>query len=284
MRAHTFPRAFSSRYNELNSIIGGEMLGLTDYLDSLANTNVHVKPLILHSCANIFITYLCSKSFPLQHAGFRNMVENFDKVFFEVNQGYAADFLPFLMPLHHRNMARMAHWSHAIRNFIVSNIINERVDNWKGLVLPERDYLDCLVNHMKTDAEPRMSWNATLFVMEDIIGGHSAIGNLLVKVIGFLATRPEIQERAHEEIDSIGIAGNYVGLENRGLLPYVEAIILETIRIIASPIVPHVANQDSSIAGEHSIPPMTLYPLSSVRSNARRLLQVSGSRRTRSSS
>ncbi|XP_076293425.1 cytochrome P450 307a1 [Lasioglossum baleicum] len=249
LRAHTFPRAFSARYNDLNGIIGGEMEALTTHLDSLANCKVHAKPLILHSCANIFMTYLCSKSFPLDHAGFRNMVENFDKVFFEVNQGYAADFLPFLMPLHHRNMARMAHWSHAIREFVVGNVVNERMDSWTGLVEPERDYLDCLVNHMKTDAEPRMSWNATLFVMEDILGGHSAIGNLLVKVLGFLATKPDVQKRAQEEIDALEIDGHYVGLENRGSLPYVEAIILETIRIIASPIVPHVANQDSSIAG-----------------------------------
>lgn len=86
--------------------------------------------------------------------------------------------------------------------------------------------------------------------MEDIIGGHTAIGNLLVKVLGFVATRPNVQKVAQEEIDSLGIAGNFVGLENRRSLPYVEAIILETIRIIASPIVPHVANQDSSIAGK----------------------------------
>lgn len=249
LRAHTFPRAFSTRYNELNGIIGDELSLLINHLDSLSNVNVHVKPLILHSCANIFITYLCSKNFHLEHDGFRYMVENFDKVFFEVNQGYAADFLPFLMPLHHRNMTRMAHWSHEIRKFVIKDIISDRVNAWNGIV-PEKDYLDCLINHVKSGAEPEMSWNTALFVMEDIIGGHTAIGNLLVKVLGFLATRPDVQKLAQKEIDSLGIAGIFVGLENRRSLPYVEAIILETIRIIASPIVPHVANQDSSIAGK----------------------------------
>ncbi|XP_076240960.1 cytochrome P450 307a1 [Calliopsis andreniformis] len=248
LRAHTFPRAFSTRYNQLNGVIGEEMNCLVNHLNSMPGSNVHSKPLILHSCANIFMTYLCSKNFPLDHEGFRYMVSNFDKVFYEVNQGYAADFLPFLMPLHHRNMARMSHWSHEIRKFVIENIINDRVNNWNGL-MPEKDYVDCLVNHVKSDMEPQMSWNTALFVMEDIIGGHSAIGNLLVKVIGFLATQPDVQKVAQEEIDAIGITGNYVGLENRGSLPYVESIILETIRIISSPIVPHVANQDSSIAG-----------------------------------
>lgn len=249
LRAHTFPRAFSTRFNELNGIIGDEMEFMVNHLDSLSGTSVHAKPLILHCCANIFITYLCSKNFHLEHDGFRNMVENFDKVFFEVNQGYAADFLPFLMPLHHRNMARMAHWSHEIRRFVIKNIIADRVNSWNDVV-PEKDYVDCLINHVKSGTEPQMSWNTALFVMEDIIGGHTAIGNLLVKVLGFLATRPEIQRLAQDEIDALGLAGNFVGLENRRSLPYVEAIILETIRIIASPIVPHVANQDSSIAGK----------------------------------
>lgn len=253
LRAYTFPRAFTARYNQLNGVIANEMDLLVSHLDSLSSTSVPAKPLILHSCANIFVTYLCSKSFPLEHTGFRSMVENFDKVFYEVNQGYAADFLPFLMPLHHRNMMRMGAWSHEIRRFVVENIISERMNSWDGLV-PEKDYLDCLVNHLKTDAEPHMSWNATLFVMEDIIGGHSAIGNLLVKILGFLATRPDVQKTAQEEIDAVGIAGDFVGLENRGSLPYVEAIILEAIRIIASPIVPHVANQNSSIAGKFNHP------------------------------
>lgn len=215
LRAHTFPRAFSTRYNQLNGIIGNEMNALINYLDATPGVKTHAKPLILHSCANIFMIYLCSKSFPLNHGGFRHMVLNFDKVFYEVNQGYAADFLPFLMPLHHWNMARISQWSHEIRKFIIDNIINERVESWTGVV-PEKDYLDCLVNHVKTDTEPRMSWNATLFVMEDILGGHSAIGNLLVKVLGFLATRPDVQKTAQEEIDAAGITGNYVGLENRG--------------------------------------------------------------------
>ncbi|PBC29262.1 Cytochrome P450-like protein [Apis cerana cerana] len=248
LRAHTFPRAFSTRFNELNGIIGDEMEFMVNHLDSLSGTSVHAKPLILHCCANIFITYLCSKNFHLEHDGFRNMVENFDKVFFEVNQGYAADFLPFLMPLHHRNMARMAHWSHEIRRFVIKNIIADRLNSWNDVV-PEKDYVDCLINHVKSGTEPQMSWNTALFVMEDIIGGHTAIGNLLVKVLGFLATRPEIQRLAQDEIDALGLAGNFVGLEYRRSLPFVEAIILETIRIIASPIVPHVANQDSSIAG-----------------------------------
>ncbi|KAL6259860.1 hypothetical protein P5V15_009770 [Pogonomyrmex californicus] len=248
LRGHTFPRAFTTRYNQLNGIIGGEMDWLIDHLTSISGVSLHVKPLIMHTCANIFIKYFCSRSFSLDYIPFREMTENFDKVFYEVNQGYAADFMPFLMPLHQRNMTKMANWSHEVRKFVEKNIIGDRVTSWKS-VIPEEDYVDCLINHIKTDAEPKMSWEMAMFALEDIIGGHSAVGNLLVKILGYLVIRPHVQKIAQMEIDGVETPSVFVGLENRGSMPYTEAIILEAIRLIASPIVPHVANQDSSIAG-----------------------------------
>ncbi|XP_012289084.1 cytochrome P450 307a1-like [Orussus abietinus] len=245
---HAFPRTFTHRYRHLNSIISQQMVLLMSRLDHTYDKQFQTKSLILHSCANIFTRYFCSRSFGYEHAAFRRMVENFDLVFFEVNQGYAADFLPFLMPLHRRNMAKMAHWSHKIREFVNENIIEERYSGWSKSVL-ETDYVDCLVNYVKMDRKPRLSWDAALFALEDIIGGHSAVGNLMVKVLGFLVSEPAVQKKAQLEIDSVSTATDIVGLENRGHMPYTEAIILEAIRLIASPIVPHVASRDSSIAG-----------------------------------
>lgn len=222
---------------------------LIDQLVSISGVNLHAKPLIMHTCANVFLKYFCSRNFPFGHGPFRTMIENFDKVFYEVNQGYAADFMPFLMPLHQRNMTKMASWSHEIRKFVEENIVKDRLTSWKS-VIPEKDYVDCLINHIKTGAEPKITWDTALFALEDIIGGHSAVGNLLIKILGYLVTRPHVQKTAQKEIDGVEISSRFVGLENRGSMPYTEAIILEAIRLIASPIVPHVANQDSSIAGE----------------------------------
>lgn len=248
LKAHTFPHAFTTKYSQLNSIISTELETLMDHFSEKSGISVEAKPLFLHTCANIFMTYFCSKNFDLEHEAFTDMIRNFDKVFYEVNQGYAADFMPFLMPLHQRNMARMSNWSHKIREFIEESIIGDRFTNWKTEI-PEEDYVDCLINHIKTDSEPKMSWDTGLFALEDIIGGHSAVGNFLVKIFGFLVTRLHVQQRAQQEIDQVEIYGNTVGLELRKSMPYTEAIIWEAIRIIASPIVPHVASQDSSIGG-----------------------------------
>ncbi|KAK0166556.1 hypothetical protein PV328_004963 [Microctonus aethiopoides] len=249
LRNHVFPRAFTCKYDQLNVIIASEVENLLVHLDRpLGTMKVAVKPLVLSTCANIFTSYFCSRRFEFGNQSFRNFVDNFDRVFYEVNQGYAADFMPFLMPLHNRNMARVAKWAHDIRYFVVQYIIENRLSDWNREI-PELDYVDCLINYLKLTIDPEMKEQTALFALEDVIGGHSAIGNFIMKVFGYLATRRHVQEMAQKEIDAANIPGNTVGLEYRHSMPYTDAIILETVRHISSPIVPHVASKDSSING-----------------------------------
>lgn len=82
-----------------------------------------------------------------------------------------------------------------------------------------------------------------------IIGGHSAIGNFLTQLFGFLVHEPEVQQKIQQEIQSVVEADQCVSIYHRSQMVYTEAVIYETIRMISSPIVPRVANQDSSIGG-----------------------------------
>lgn len=252
LRAHTFPRAFTTKYNQLNNLISKEIECLLTSIDNGANfpnVKVAMKPVILRTCANIFTNYFCSKRFASDDRAFLEMIDAFDKIFWEVNQGYAADFMPFLLPLHALNLRRISRWSENIRKFVEERLIENRKSSWTEII-PEHDYVDCSINHVQTNSEPKMSWTTALFALEDIIGGHAAVGNFLIKVLGYLATRIHVQESAQREIDGVEGIGNIVGLEYRKSMPYTEAILLESIRLIASPIVPHVANRDSSVAGE----------------------------------
>lgn len=83
-----------------------------------------------------------------------------------------------------------------------------------------------------------------------IIGGHSAIGNFLTQLFGFLVHEPEVQQKIQEEIQSVVESDQCVSIYHRSQMVYTEAVIYETIRMISSPIVPRVANQDSSIGGK----------------------------------
>ena len=56
---------------------------------------------LLVTCANMFMHYMCSKRYSYEDEGFLQMVGDFDKIFFDINQGYAVDFMPWLAPFYH---------------------------------------------------------------------------------------------------------------------------------------------------------------------------------------
>lgn len=88
--------------------------------------------------------------------------------------------------------------------------------------------------------------------MEDIIGGFSAVSNFVVKVLGFVVKHEEIQKKIQAEVDKLlnERSEKSVLIADRHKLIYTEAVIMESLRVISSPIVPHVASQDSSIDGK----------------------------------
>lgn len=102
LKAYTFPRAFTNKYVSLDNIILRETNEMVCHLQN--DELLDLKPIILKTCANIFLSHFCTKHFDSHNKKFTKMIENFDEVFYEVNQGYAADFLPFLMPFHQKNL------------------------------------------------------------------------------------------------------------------------------------------------------------------------------------
>lgn len=251
---HSFPRNFSVRHAQLDAICAGQM---TEMLATIAGTQaaagrVAIKPFLLRTCANVFTQYFCSRTFAAGDVGFGRMVDNFDKIFYEVNQGYLADFVPALLPVFHaRNLRRMQRYAHEIRDFVLGSIVEERRAGWRLGDQPA-DYVDSLVAHVEQNAEPRMEWDTALFALEDMIGGHSAVGNFLVKVFGYVVQNADVQQRIAEEVQRTLTEGGgkpAIELADRSRMPYTEAVVLEALRMIASPIVPHVASRDSTVGG-----------------------------------
>lgn len=273
LTSHTFPRKFSMSFNRFSEISMDFLQQLSvDIKHSMASQeSVSIKPLIQETCANVFTQYFTTRSFDKSDIKFQQLVKNFDKIFWEVNQGYAADFLPFLLPFHHNNMKKMEQWSHEIRKFIEENIISNRFEAWNVGDEPI-DYTDALIDFVKQEQQPKMNWETVrkintilqtwfltffsklqaLFALEDIIGGHAAVANFVIKVIGFIADKKEIQQKIQTEVDNLLIdrCEKSVTIADRNKLIYTESVIMESLRIISSPIVPHVANKDSSVDGK----------------------------------
>lgn len=214
---------------------------------SKPGADFHIKPLIQQACANMFSQYMCSTRFDYDDKGFQNITKCFDDIFWEINQGYAVDFLPWLAPFYTKHMNKIVSWSAEIRNFILDRIVCER-ELHLDADEPERDFTDALLKSLLED--PDVTRDTIIYMLEDFLGGHSAIGNLVMLSLGYIVQNPEIGRRIQEEVDQITNYGSRcVTLNDTEEMPYTESTILEVLRYSSSPIVPHVATEDVCIAG-----------------------------------
>ena len=229
-------------------------------------TGIDLKPTLLAMCANVFTHYMCSSRFNYDDEAFVKVVRLFDQIFWDINQGYAVDFLPWLLPAYRRHMQQLTSWGTDIRQFILTHIIEEHRSSLDKNSL--RDFTDALLSHLDDnenqveqtgpadkERQKQLDWNHVLYELEDFLGGHSAIGNLLMRAVGELCSSPQVMANIQEEIRRVtGDNARPVVLEDRPNMPYTESAILETLRLSSSPIVPHVAMQDTSVAGNDYLP------------------------------
>uniref|UniRef100_A0AAG5DMU1 Cytochrome P450 n=1 Tax=Anopheles atroparvus TaxID=41427 RepID=A0AAG5DMU1_ANOAO len=248
-RKHCSPSDASSYYQKMSDVGVMEMHRFMDQLDEVVSpgSDFKVKPLIMQACANMFSEYMCSVRFDYNDQGFVDMVRNFDEIFWEINQGYAVDFLPWLAPFYHKHMSKLSRWSAEIRDFILERIVNER-EQTLGDEDSERDFTDALLKSLRED--PSVTRDTIMYMLEDFLGGHSAIGNLVMLALGYIAKNPTVGQRIQSEIDRITEHGQRnVTLYDTESMPYTVATIFEVLRYSSSPIVPHVATEDTCIAG-----------------------------------
>lgn len=207
----------------------------------------HLKAIINQTCFNMFSQYMCTVRFDYDDKAFQDIVRCFDDIFWEINQGYAVDFLPWLAPFYKNHMKRLASWSSRIRNFILGRIIEEH-ERILNLDEPEKDFTDALLKSLAQD--PEVDRNTIIFMLEDFLGGHSAIGNLVMLILGYIVRYPNIGKQIQEEVDRVTMNGSRkVTLFDIEEMPYTVSTIYEVLRYSSSPIVPHVATDDVAIAG-----------------------------------
>lgn len=246
------PRMATEHYARLSYVTRTENDFLINEINTFLNTTgnhgkpFQIKPIIQRACANMFLQYMCSMRCNYEDESFREIVQIFDDIFWEINQGYAVDFLPWLLPFYRRHMGQLSSWAQVVRKFILHRIIEPR----QKIPLPNEpnDFTDALLINLENDKQ--FTWDHILFELEDFIGGHSAIGNLVMLCIANLIRNPQKAAKIYEEIDLV-TGGREVTLDDKTQLPYSDAFILETLRIASSPIVPHVATQDTTVGGEY---------------------------------
>lgn len=206
-----------------------------------------LKPIIMETCGNMFLNYMCSKRFEYTDKEFSKIIFNFDEIFWEINQGYALDFLPWLKPFYKRHLQKLSDWTTEVRKFILNRVLYDREQSLKPDD-DENDFTDALLKSLYND--PTVNRETILYMLEDFIGGSSAVGNLVMMALGIIAKYPKIGRKIQSEIDEVTEQGKRtVTLHDTENMPYTMSTIFEVLRYASSPIVPHVATEDACIAG-----------------------------------
>ncbi|KAH8311287.1 hypothetical protein KR044_005362 [Drosophila immigrans] len=248
-RRHCSPRESSAFYSKMSDVGCAEI----DHLMDKLNRNIvpgepfDIKPILHAACANMFSRYMCSMRFDYEDEQFKQFVQYFDEIFWEVNQGHPLDFLPWLLPFYMQHMKRLNYWSQVIRKFILERVVNERELNIDPDA-PDTDFTDVLLKSLIENKS--MSRDTIIFMLEDFLGGHSAVGNLIMLTLTYIAKDPEIAARIQCEADLATHNGaRNIGLHDMDKMPFTMATIFEVLRYSSSPIVPHVATEDTVVSG-----------------------------------
>lgn len=252
-RKHCSPRDTTTTYAKMSEVGILEMHEFKKELQKQVfaarttekGSEIYLKPILQATAANLFSHYMCSIRFDYDDKEFQQMVNKFDNVFWYVNEGHPLDFLPWLSVFYSNHLKHVGKWSSDIRDFISARIITDR-ENAVGEE-KEKDFLDALLNSLADD--PDVTRDTIMYMLEDFIGGHSAIGNLIMIALGYVALYPEVGRKIQEEIDLVTEnRSRDITLFDKERLPYTMAVMFETLRYSSSPIVPHVATEDVVIS------------------------------------
>lgn len=229
-----------------------ELQELVSSLNEVHNQTINARPFLLFTTANIFYQYLCSKRFSRDDTNFAEVVRIYDLVFRQLFQGFAIDFMPWLKLFNGQKLQELKDLAENVSNVTEPLFVEHEKDiDYNN----PRDLIDIFLSHLKeNEGKPdALTREDAEVIIDDLIGGHSVLGNLWLWGLYLLAANPEVRENIRKEVASVTGNQRAPSMEDRLNMPYTEATSLELLRVIASPIIPHVATTDTSIQGDYFI-------------------------------
>lgn len=214
---------------------------------------------ILFLTGDIFMKFLCNETRQHDDKSYDKFNWGCDFIFWDINQCYLLDFLPYLTSFGfgHQYLKQVKEVTDYCRYFIDDNIFEPRyashlmeskANETINSESDDHDYLDSIIIEQIAGVTS-MSLDDYKVGFADLLAGHGAVANILMKLLGHLALNPAAQEMLYEEARQEDLSN----LDHRPNLPVAEAALREALRLASSPIVPHVAREDTSLS-EYYVP------------------------------
>lgn len=264
LNPHCFPASASTAWEKLSFICREEIRHLIPALREKVRQSkeIDLKPFLTGACSNIFSSYFCStKRRNYDDSILVKYCSVFDDVFWEINNERLMDMLPWLVPMMGGTIENSKKLTHRVREYVMSEIVNPRQSHRARLKdgdllegdETDKDFLDIWLDQVEADSqdphsEGAMDLECALYSLEDVLGGHTAVANAALRAFVDLGARPDIQTKVRSEIKTALGEADF-SLEDKASVPILTAAFHETIRMTCSPVIPHIANRDTSIAG-----------------------------------
>ncbi|XP_031498565.1 tryptophan N-monooxygenase CYP79A68 [Nymphaea colorata] len=185
-------------------------------------------------------------------------VEHVDALFNVLSLLYAfcvSDYMPCLRRLDLDGHERMMKKAIEIVNKYHEPVIDERIKKWRGDnngTKEVNDLLDVLVSVKDVDGKPLLNSEEIKAQASDLI--YAAVdnpSNAIEWAMAEMLNRPEILEKATEELDRVVGKDRWVQESDFPHLNYVKSIAREAFRLhpIAPFNLPHVSSDDATVAG-----------------------------------
>ncbi|GAB1601446.1 cytochrome P450 2B4-like [Argonauta hians] len=212
-----------------------------------------------HFSMGVIYTLIFGESLNVDDPDIEEVLGHFKYFFSTANAFIPENFLPIL---------RYILWNSPIRNLlkgdkVIRTFIKKKITEHRESFNAEniRDLIDAYLMTLQNDPNNAALSETNMFraIMDIFLAGTDTTALSLSWAFLYMAKYPDIQNKCREEIKKITNLNRPVKMEEKRLMPYVAATLLEVLRIApAVPSgIPHVALTDTSLGG-YDIPKDTL--------------------------
>ncbi|XP_035663412.1 cytochrome P450 2J6-like [Branchiostoma floridae] len=204
--------------------------------------------------ANVICSMTFGKRYDYEDEKFREVSQASATVLAEIGAGQLISIFPFLRFVPGVNRACLNVSEHLPK---IHKFVKEEIDRHRGNLDREnpRDFLDfCLLELEQRGKVDGLTKENVLYMAQDLfMAGTETSANTLRWSLLYLTLNPDIQKKAQEELDAV-VGDSLPALPHRSRLPYVNACLMETMRIrTPGPIPLHATTQEVNVR-EYTIP------------------------------
>lgn len=234
----------------MESRIMREVVNLVSYLEQSNGKPQDLREALDISVSNVICSVITGKRYAFNDCGeLVSVLDAIRKEFEYFSKAMIVDFIPLTayLPSLQKPLEEVSGSYRFFRDFIVRSI-KEHEDAYA--LGKEDDFIDAFIGRLGKE----YSSERLLYIVRDLfIAGTETSATTLQWAVIYMANNPAIQRRVQLEIDQVVGRQRPVGLADKALLPYTEAVVLEVQRLTSLlPLgVPHMTLSDTELSGYH---------------------------------